>query len=58
MKGQLVRTLYANQLLAAGDHTVVWDGRDAQRREVGSGIYLYRFVFADQVVTRKMLLAK
>ncbi|MDY0325623.1 MAG: FlgD immunoglobulin-like domain containing protein [Candidatus Cloacimonadaceae bacterium] len=58
MKGQLVRTLYANQLLAAGDHTVVWDGCDAGGRGVGSGIYLYRLIFADQVVTRKMLLAK
>lgn len=58
MKGQLVRQLYANQLLAAGNHTVIWDGCDERGRGVSSGIYLYRLSFADQAVTRKMLLAK
>lgn len=57
-KGQLVRQLHANQLLAAGNHTVVWDGCDEQGRCVGSGIYLYRLSFRDQSVSRKMLLAK
>ena len=58
MKGQLVRKLYANQPLAAGKHTVRWDGCDEQGRGVSSGIYLYRLTFADQAVTRKMLMAK
>jgi outer membrane protein assembly factor BamB len=39
--GRHVRTLL-DAPLAAGEHRVAWDGRDARGREVGAGIYFVR----------------
>jgi hypothetical protein len=39
--GRLIRTV-ADGWFAAGEHTVVWDGRDALGREAASGVYLCR----------------
>lgn len=57
-KGQLVRDLYLEQDLPAGDHTVVWDGRDANGDYVGSGVYLCLLNCNGKSVTRKMVLMK
>lgn len=40
-RGRRVRTL-VDAPLAAGDHSVEWDGRDAAGRSVASGVYLAR----------------
>ena len=42
----------------AGSYSVMWDGRDAQDREVTSGVYLYRLVAGEHLVVRKMVFAK
>lgn len=42
----------------AGLHRVVWDGRDARRARVGSGIYFYRLEHAGTASVRKMVLAQ
>ncbi len=56
--GQTVRVL-ADETMAAGQSTVVWDGRDASGVTVGSGIYLYRVEASGYgVESRKMLLLK
>ncbi|TFH65051.1 MAG: PKD domain-containing protein [Candidatus Zixiibacteriota bacterium] len=55
--GQQIRTL-VNQYQSAGDHNVVWDGRDQGGNQVASGIYFYRMVSAGSVDTKKMLLMK
>jgi len=59
--GQLVRTL-VDERQRAGVHSVVWDGRDAQGQEVGSGIYFYRLqVTGDRLKvekSRKMVLLR
>jgi hypothetical protein len=39
--GRLVRALDAGQL-AAGEHRLAWDGRDASGQPVPAGLYLYR----------------
>jgi hypothetical protein len=41
--GRLVRTLVDAAPHAAGYHEIVWDGRDNQRRDMGSGVYISRF---------------
>ena len=43
---------------AAGDHEVVWDGRDAAGIAQGSGVYFARLEAASGSATRKMLLVK
>jgi hypothetical protein len=44
--------------LAAGQHTVVWNGQDDAGRAVGTGVYFYRLEAEDLSLTRKMLLLK
>ena len=39
--GEVIRTL-ANNEYEAGEHNVVWNGRDERGRGVSSGIYLYK----------------
>ncbi|HQP27399.1 MAG TPA: FlgD immunoglobulin-like domain containing protein, partial [Candidatus Syntrophosphaera sp.] len=57
LKGQKVKSL-VSQILTAGDHSVVWDGRDEQGLPVASGIYFSRLCFSDQTLQKKMVLAK
>jgi hypothetical protein len=44
--------------LAAGEHTLWWDGTDDAGREVASGVYFYRLRTDSETVTRKMILLK
>ncbi len=53
--GQKVRTLVRGTI-AAGEHAVVWDGRDDVGMSVGAGVYLYRLAAGGKAQTRKMLL--
>ncbi len=56
--GQRVRTLLAEQTVAAGGHTVQWDGRDDRGKPVPSGVYLYRLASKSFSETRTMALLK
>lgn len=51
--GQKVRTLY-DRRFEAGQHEVVWDGRDETGRLVTSGIYLVTMQADEFVQTRKL----
>jgi len=55
--GQKVTTLVDKRLFA-GSHNAVWNGMDASRRAVSTGIYLYRLTAGDFVETKKMILLK
>jgi len=56
--GRHVRTLISGQV-AAGHHTVQWDGKDERGSSVGSGVYFYRLRSgANSVASMKMLLLK
>ena len=55
--GRTVRTL-VDEPLAAGRHTVTWNGRDDRGRAVSSGVYLYRLEAGAIQHLRKMLLVK
>lgn len=55
--GRVIRTL-AQGALAAGPHSVSWDGRDAEGRQVSSGVYYYRVKTAGEEQTRKILLVR
>ncbi|MDP3113915.1 MAG: T9SS type A sorting domain-containing protein, partial [Candidatus Cloacimonadaceae bacterium] len=57
LKGQLVRNLMSGEL-TAGNHNVVWNGKDDRGNGVSSGLYFYRVTNNSQTITRKMLLAK
>jgi len=58
IKGQKVKQLVGNQL-SAGEHSVVWDGRDENNLPVSSGIYFYRLEIDNlEINTKKCLLLK
>ena len=57
LAGQAVRTL-EDGALPAGGHVVTWNGRDAEGRSVGSGVYLYRLTTTRGTLTRRMLLVR
>lgn len=56
-RGQLVKTL-VNDHKTAGSHSVIWDGKDDNGNAASSGVYFYRMVTPDKVLTNKMLMIK
>lgn len=57
IRGQLVKTLH-NGSIKAGEHRLIWNGKDNNGREVGSGVYLYRLKTENYDKVKKMLLVK
>jgi len=55
--GRPVRTLLADYR-HAGEHSVVWDGRDDAGRAVASGVYVVRMVASGFVTARKVTLLR
>jgi flagellar hook assembly protein FlgD len=56
-RGGLVRTLEDN-VLAAGPHLAVWDGRDVKGQQVAPGVYFVRLSAGAHHATQKILLVK
>jgi flagellar hook assembly protein FlgD len=57
VSGRLVTTL-VDETRGPGVHEVSWDGRDAARRQVSSGVYFYRIDAGSFVETKRMVLLK
>ncbi|MCL1827266.1 MAG: T9SS type A sorting domain-containing protein, partial [Candidatus Cloacimonetes bacterium] len=57
IKGQKVKSLL-NEVVKAGKHTIVWDGKDNKDQSVSSGIYLYKMTTGDFSSVKKMVLMK
>ena len=57
LNGELVNTL-VNGEMAAGYHTVKWNGLTSTGKVIASGVYLYRIQAGDFVQVRKMIMMK
>ncbi len=57
VQGRMIRKL-VDDYVGAGDHAVVWDGRDEFGGDVAAGVYLYRLSYGDREESRKMLLVR
>ncbi|MCK4654336.1 MAG: T9SS type A sorting domain-containing protein [Candidatus Cloacimonetes bacterium] len=57
IKGQKVKTLI-NEALSAGQHSVVWNGKDEKGKNVSSGVYFYKLNTGNYEKTKKMILLK
>ncbi len=57
IKGHRVRVL-VNENMTAGNHSVMWNGRDKNGRMVASGTYFYRIQAGPLNQTHRMLLVK
>ena len=55
--GRLVATL-VNEYCYAGNHDVIWDGRDNAGRMSSAGVYLYRLEAGGFVQTKRVTLVK
>lgn len=55
--GQLVKVLEDRQR-TAGHYSVQWNGYDAQGHYVASGIYFYKLIAGDVVITKKLAVMK
>lgn len=51
-------TILQNEVVPAGPHSVAWDGRDEQGRDMSGGIYFARLVVANQVTTKRLVLVR
>ena len=51
-------TLLHDGPLGAGRHEFVWNGRDAEGRELPTGIYLARFELGGDAMSRRLVLLK
>ena len=56
-RGRLVRQLLAQDLVA-GEHDLMWDGRNEQGRGMPSGVYLVRVTSGVEHGVMKLILAK
>ncbi len=54
LAGRRVRAL-ADEMLPAGEHRRVWDGRDDPGRPVASGVYFYELVAGGERIGRRKL---
>ncbi len=57
-RGRLVRRLVRGEVLEAGRHEVVWDGRDSSGQTAAAGVYLARLRAGNVLDTRRMTLVK
>ena len=57
LTGQQVVVLHQGSQ-QAGYHRLRWNGRDDAGRPVASGVYLYRLVTDEMVLTRKLTLLR
>jgi len=57
IRGQKIRVLI-DELMPAGSHEILWNGRNEYDSEVASGVYFYRLQAGGESVTRRMVLLK
>ena len=57
IKGQKVKTL-VHEVLPAGEHAIIWDGRNSNGNRVSSGIYFYKLEAGDYQKVKKMILLR
>jgi len=56
-RGQLVTTL-RQEVMAAGEHKVNWNGTDGSGRSVASGVYFSRLQAGTGILLEKMMLVR
>jgi flagellar hook assembly protein FlgD len=57
MRGQKVRTLVSGDV-GPGSYMITWDGTSDSGETLSSGIYFYRVLAGERMVTRKLILAR
>ena len=58
VKGEKIKSIFNDHIYADQVNSVVWDGKDADGKEVSSGVYLYKLITDTKEYRKKMLLVK
>ncbi len=58
IKGAKIRTIFTDHVYANDTTSIVWDGNDAEGKEVSSGVYFYKLITDTKEYQKKMLLVK
>jgi hypothetical protein len=59
LRGRKVRTLLSNAAITRSEKNfIVWDGKDFQGENCGSGIYIYKLTTRREILYNKMVIAK
>ena len=58
VNGQLVNTLINNELVSAGTHKVIWNGKNKNGLQVSTGMYFYSLEWAGMKKVKSMTLLK
>jgi len=53
LRGQHIKTL-VDDIKIAGEHSIIWNGKDKNNHLVGPGVYLYQIKVTGDSLTRKM----
>lgn len=56
--GRLLRKLIADQVMEAGHHEAMWDGRNQIGQAMAAGVYIYRLRTGERSESRRMVLLK
>lgn len=58
IKGQKIKSLLSDQI-EAGEHSIIWNGKDSAGKNVGSGVYLYKLKVNNKTeIVKKCMLLK
>jgi hypothetical protein len=58
VKGRLVRTVLADEVLHPGEHSLGWNGTDEAGTKVAPGVYYCRLQIGERSLTRRVILLK
>ncbi len=56
--GRKVASLINNEIQNAGQHSLIWNGRNVEGNKVASGVYIYRIKANNFIDSKKMILLK
>lgn len=56
IKGEKVKTLFNG--ISKGEDTLIWNGKNDDGKSVTSGVYFYKLITDNQVITKKMVMLK
>lgn len=59
IRGRVIRRLIEDEAAAAGNHIIIWDGRDAGGSPVPSGVYIYSLTCnGSRIMTRRLIISR
>jgi hypothetical protein len=58
VKGEKIKSIFNDHVYADQINSVIWDGNDANAKQVSSGVYFYKLITDTKEYQRKMLLVK